>query len=37
MHKARMIYLAVFVCLFAVAFFSAAIQFIPNGMFDGAD
>jgi hypothetical protein len=37
MAKARLIYLAVFVCLFALAFVNAVIQFIPNGMFDGAD
>jgi hypothetical protein len=37
MHKARVIYLAVFVCMFAIAFVSAVMQFVPDGMFDGAD
>jgi|GraSoiStandDraft_23_1057293.scaffolds.fasta_scaffold564020_2 hypothetical protein len=37
MNKARLIYLAVFASLFAIAFISAAMQFMPDGMFDGAD
>jgi hypothetical protein len=37
MHKARLMYFAVFACLFAIAFVTAAMQFLPDGMFDGAD
>jgi hypothetical protein len=37
MTKARLIYLAVFACLFAIALVSAFSQFTPDGMFDGAD
>jgi hypothetical protein len=37
MHKGRLMYFAVIACLFAIAFVSAAMQFLPAGMFDGAD
>jgi hypothetical protein len=36
MHKARLIYFAVFACLIGIALVSA-LELLPTGMFDGAD